>query len=160
MKRSFRIGFSFGLTTGIITTLGLMVGLHSSTYDKIAVIGGILIIAIADSLSESMGIHISLETENHLSNKAIWEATVYTLANKFIFSSIFIIPVLLFELTTAIIISIMIGLYLIFVLSIVIARSRNEPPLRVVIEHLAISVVVIILTHFIGQWIHYTFGCL
>jgi len=52
MKRSFRIGFSFGLTSGIITTLGLMVGLYSSTNSQLVVIGGILTIAIADSLSD------------------------------------------------------------------------------------------------------------
>jgi len=28
MKHSLKTGFSFGLTSGIITTLGLMVGLH------------------------------------------------------------------------------------------------------------------------------------
>ena len=47
MKRSVKAGFSFGLTSGVITTLGLMVGLHSSTHSKLVVIGGILTIAIA-----------------------------------------------------------------------------------------------------------------
>ncbi|GAI31399.1 unnamed protein product, partial [marine sediment metagenome] len=39
MKHSIKTGFSFGLTSGIITTLGLMVGLHSSTGSKLVVIG-------------------------------------------------------------------------------------------------------------------------
>jgi vacuolar iron transporter family protein len=39
MKRSFRKGVSFGLTSGIITTLGIIVGLHSGTNSKILVIG-------------------------------------------------------------------------------------------------------------------------
>ena len=48
MNHSLRVGFSFGLTSGLITTLGLMVGLSSGTHSKLVVIGGILTIAIAD----------------------------------------------------------------------------------------------------------------
>ena len=70
MKRSVKAGFSFGLTSGVITTLGLMVGLHSSTHSKLVVIGGILTIAIADALSDSMGVHIAVESQNKFTAKA------------------------------------------------------------------------------------------
>ena len=62
-KHSLEVGLSFGITSGIITTLGLMVGLHSGTHSKVTVIGGILTIAIADSFSDALGIHISEESE-------------------------------------------------------------------------------------------------
>jgi hypothetical protein len=45
MKLSFKTGLSFGLTSGVITTLGLMVGLHSGTHSRTVVIGGIVTIA-------------------------------------------------------------------------------------------------------------------
>ncbi|UCE51174.1 MAG: hypothetical protein JSV31_18140 [Desulfobacterales bacterium] len=48
MQDSLRTGISFGLTSAVITTLGLMVGLHSGTHSKIVVLAGILTIAIAD----------------------------------------------------------------------------------------------------------------
>ena len=44
MKDSLRTGISFGLTSAVITTLGLMVGLHSGTHSKI--VGEHLMIAI------------------------------------------------------------------------------------------------------------------
>jgi len=72
MKRSFRIGFNFGLTSGIITTLGLMVGLHSSTDSKFVVIGGILTIAIADAFAESMGVHFATESETKITKKEVY----------------------------------------------------------------------------------------
>lgn len=153
MRTSWRIGFSFGLSSGIITTLGLMVGLHSGTGSKIIVIGGILTIAIADAFSEAMSIHISQEFENHHSYAEIWESTVSTFFCKFIFSSMFIIPVILFKLRQAIFISILIGLYLIFMISLVIARERKEVAWRVVAEHLSITIIVIVLTHFVGRLI-------
>ena len=49
MKTSTIKGVSFGLTSGIITTLGMMVGLNFSTGSKLVVLGGILTIAIADA---------------------------------------------------------------------------------------------------------------
>ena len=49
LKSSFKVGVGFGLTSGVITTLGLMVGLYSGTASRIAVIGGIITIAVADA---------------------------------------------------------------------------------------------------------------
>ena len=71
MKHSIKTGFSFGLTSGIITTLGLMVGLQSGTHSQLAVIGGILTIAVADAFSDALGIHIAEESENKHSSKEI-----------------------------------------------------------------------------------------
>lgn len=42
MKEQWKAGASFGLTSGPITTMGLMVGLHSGTHAKLAVIGGVV----------------------------------------------------------------------------------------------------------------------
>lgn len=153
MKHSLKIGFNFGLTSGIITTLGLMVGLHSSTHSKLVVIGGILTIAIADALSDAMGIHMAEESENKHTTEEVWESTFSTILFKFIFSSIFILPVLLIELSKAIIISVMFGLYILLVNSFVIAREQNTTPWKIIGEHLIIAVLVIIATHYIGHFI-------
>lgn len=158
MKRSFRFGFSFGLTSGIITTLGLMVGLHSSTDSKFAVIGGILTIAIADAFAESMGVHVATESENRITKKEVWEATFFTFFCKFVFTILFIIPVLIFDLHVAILMSILVGFYLLIILSISIAREKNVEPWKMVLEHVSISVAVIILAHFAGQLIYAAFG--
>ena len=69
MKDSLRTGISFGLTSAVITTLGLMVGLHSGTHSKLVVLAGILTIAIADAFSDALGIHVSKEAENIQSSK-------------------------------------------------------------------------------------------
>jgi hypothetical protein len=94
-KHSLKVGFSFGITSGVITTLGLMVGLHSGTHSKFIVIGGILTIAIADAFSDALGIHISEESEGKHNSREIWESTICTFFAKFVFSLIFIIPILL-----------------------------------------------------------------
>jgi len=158
MRHSIKMGFSFGLTSGIITTLGLMVGLYSGTHSKLVVIGGVLTIAIADAFSDALGIHISEESENRHSAKEIWESTFSTFFSKLIFALTFIIPVLLFEISIAIVVSIVWGLLILSILSINIAREKKEKRWKVVAEHLIIAVTVIIITHFVGEWISSTFG--
>jgi VIT1/CCC1 family predicted Fe2+/Mn2+ transporter len=153
MRHSLKVGFSFGLTSGIITTLGLMVGLHSGTHSKLVVIGGVLTIAIADAFSDALGIHISEESENRHSTKEIWESTVWTFVSKFLFASTFAIPILLFELSTAIIVSIVWGLSLLAAFSLYLAKTQQQKPWGVIAEHLVIALVVIVTTHYVGHWI-------
>ena len=158
MKHSIKTGFSFGLTSGIITTLGLMVGLNSGTHSKLVVLGGILTIAIADAFSDALGIHISEESENIHIAKEIWQSTISTFISKFVFALTFVIPVLLFELSTAIVVSIIWGLLMLSILSYRIAREQGTKSWKVITEHLIIALVVIILTHYLGGWISSRFG--
>jgi VIT1/CCC1 family predicted Fe2+/Mn2+ transporter len=153
MKLSVRKGFGFGLTSGIITTLGLIVGLHSSTHSALVIIGGILVIAIADALSDALGIHISEEYENKHTTKEIWEATIITFISKLISALTFIIPVLLFSLSIAITVSVIWGLSLIAIFSFYLAKQQDVKPYKVVIEHLVIAILVIVITHYIGDWV-------
>ncbi len=152
MEHSLKIGICFGLTSAIITTLGLIVGLHSGTHSKIVVLGGILTIAIADAFSDALGIHISEESELKHTKKEIWKSTYSTFLSKF-FALTFIVPVLLFELSTAIIISIIWGLVMLAALSLTISREKKENPLESIGEHLIIALVVIVITHYAGEWI-------
>ncbi|MBU4360338.1 hypothetical protein KKA66_00575 [Patescibacteria group bacterium] len=151
MQHSTKKGFSFGLTSGIITTLGLIVGLNSSTHSTKVIIGGILVIAIADALSDAFGMHISEEAENQHSDKQIWTATLATFFAKFIFALTFIAPILFLTLNTAIIVSIVWGLGLITFFSYYISRGQGINKYKVIAEHLLIAVIVIIITHFVGS---------
>ena len=158
MRHSLKTGLSFGLTSGIITTTGLMVGLNSGTHSKLVVIGGILTIAIADAFSDALGIHVSEESENKHTPTEIWESTISTFLSKFIFAISFIVPVLVFPLRTAIIISVIWGLSLLGIFSFYIAKGQDTKPWKVVLEHLMIALVVIVITHYVGDWIGKTFG--
>ncbi len=155
MLRSVKTGLCFGLTSGTITTLGLMVGLSSGTNSRSVVLGGILTIAIADSMSDALGIHLSEESKSgdKVPPGHIWLSTLYTFIFKFIFASSFIIPVMLFELKNAVFVSILYGFILLSVLSYFIAREKGESPWKVIAEHLLIAGLVVVLTHYTGNMI-------
>jgi len=157
MKRSLKVGFSFGVTSGIITTLGLMVGLAFSTELKLAVIGGIITIAIADAFSDALGMHVSQESENRHPTKEIWESTLATFLTKFFVALSFVVPVLMLDLHTAVYIGIGWGLLLLSILSYNIARKQKIPAWKAIGEHLVIAIAVIIIAAFVGNWVRTVF---
>jgi VIT1/CCC1 family predicted Fe2+/Mn2+ transporter len=59
----------------------------------------------------------------------------------------------LFELSTAIVISIAWGLIMLAFLSLTISREKKENPWESIAEHLIIALVVILITHFVGEFI-------
>jgi VIT1/CCC1 family predicted Fe2+/Mn2+ transporter len=156
MKSSFKTGLSFGLTSGVITTLGLMVGLHSGTHSRTVVIGGIVTIAVADALSDALGIHIAEESKNNGNVSEIWESTIATFVAKFLIALTFVVPVLLLQLEEAIMVSAVWGLSLLGVLSFLLARAQQIPAWKVIAEHVVIGVSVIAITHYVGGWIRAT----
>ncbi len=158
MKHSMKTGLCFGLTSAIITTLGLMVGLHSFSGSSIVVIGGILTIAIADAFSDALGIHVSEEAENVHTSEEVWESTFATFFAKFLFALTFMVPVLLFDLSTAILVSVGWGLCMLALLSYAIARDEKGSPWKVIVEHLAIALLVVVVVHSIGDWIAETYS--
>ncbi|HLD27341.1 MAG TPA: hypothetical protein VJB39_00635 [Patescibacteria group bacterium] len=153
MKDSTVKGLSFGLTSGIITTLGMMVGLNAGTGSTIVVLGGILTIAIADAFSDALGIHISEEAENQHTQKDIWRATIATFLSKLIFALTFVAPVLLFELSRAVTVSIIWGILVLTLISYLMAKDQKVNPAKVIFEHLLIAVAVIFITKLLGDFI-------
>ena len=152
MKSSFRMGLSFGLTSGVITTLGLIVGLHAGTNSRAAVLGGILTIAIADSFSDALGIHLAEESKG-MAPVLIWESTVATLLSKFIIAATFAVPLLLFELRTSVLVSLLWGIAILTTLSFFTARTQHIPAWKVIGEHLLIALSVVIVSYYVGLWV-------
>lgn len=157
MEHSIKTGLCFGLTSGITTTLGLLVGLYAGTQSKMVVLGGILTIAIADSLSDAMGIHVSEESEGIHSKKEVWIATTATFLAKLLFTLTFIIPVLFLNLPTAVIVSIIWGIFSLSVASFYLEKDNGGNPWESVLEHLILTIIVVVLTYYVGELIYLNF---
>lgn len=154
MKDSIKKGFGFGVTSGIITTLGLTFGLANLGSKEIIIIG-IITIAVADAFSDALGIHISEESEKKHKNseKEVWESTISTYLSKLIVASLFVIPFLFLTIKTSLIISVIYGTILLTFLSYDIAVKRKIKSWKVITEHLGIAFLVIIAANFLSNWI-------
>lgn len=153
MKKSYKAGISFGLVSGVLTTLGLLIGLGVSTKSKAAVIGGILTIAIADALSDSFGVHLSQESSGDNTPRQVWEATFATFFSKFFFALTFLIPISFLSIKVALIVSVIWGLLLISVLSLLIADDGKDSKggkIAVLAEHLSLFLLVVVLSYLVG----------
>jgi len=158
MKRSHKSGLGFGVTSGIIMPIGLIVGLYSSTQNTGVVIGGILTAAIADSFADSLGVHVSKESDHQYSTKEVWEATIATFFSKFFFALMFILPLLLFPLKIAVLTAVILGITILSFFSYFIAKGRNGNPWFAIFEHIGIAVVVIAITYYLPPIINQFFG--
>ena len=153
-----RTGLYFGATSGVITTLGLLTGLYAGTGAVGAVLVGILIIAVADSMSDALGIHLAEEADPNTTTAHVWSATISTFIAKFVFAISFAVPLLLLPLRMAVIASLVWGMGVITVLSYFLAKSTQERPLPIILEHLGIAALVVLLSHLIGAWVGANFG--
>ena len=148
-------GICFGLTTAVITSLGMIVGMHSATSSKLSVVAGIVVMAIADGLSDAVGLHTAeeAEVENGKSKhtpKEIWLTTLFAFLSVSGFTLTFAIPVLICPLETAVILTIAWGMLLLILLNFYIAKIRRENPIKLISEHILLAIFVIIVSHLVG----------
>ena len=114
--------FSFGATSAIVTSLAFIVGLSRSINPKLAIIGSLLVIAVADNISDSLGIHIYQESELKKS-KAVRVSTFYNFLTRFLVILVFISLVAFLPIGYSVIFSMVWGISLLSALSYFIAKE-------------------------------------
>jgi VIT1/CCC1 family predicted Fe2+/Mn2+ transporter len=156
-NKGARTGLFFGATSGVITTIGLIVGLYSGTGSLVAVLGGILVIAVADAMSDALGIHLAQEADPESTHDHVWTATLTTFLTKLVVAASFALPLLWLPLDLAVAVCVSWGLIVIASLSAYLARLQQVPALPIISEHVVIAIAVVAISHFIGIWVHSAF---
>jgi VIT1/CCC1 family predicted Fe2+/Mn2+ transporter len=157
-ERGLLTGIFFGTGSGVITTLGLIVGLFAGTESVAAVLGGILVIAVSDSMSDAFGIHLSEEARPGSTHRSVWLATAATFVTKFLMALTFVVPLLVFPLRSAVLLCVLWGMLVLTIMSIFIARQQKLAPLPVIAEHLGIATLVTILSWLVGLGVNRLFA--
>jgi len=145
--------FSYGITSSVVTSLALIVGLDEITNSKMSIISALLLIAIADNISDSLGIHIYRESAYSKTKNNI---KVYTFSNfltRLTVTLLFVLLVMFLPIQYAILSSIVLGLSLLSALSYLIAVNQKTNPYLQIFQHVGIAIVVLITSHFVGQTI-------
>lgn len=146
-------GAVFGITSGVITTLGVLVGVITATDSKLATVAAILTVAVADAVSDALGIYSAKETEKGVSERTIWRITQASFWTKFTSSVIFIIPMIFFNQILAILISVIAGFTLLFWLGAVVGKIRNKKTLVSSLEHAILGLIVVFVTFLLGRFL-------
>lgn len=144
--------FSFGITSAIVTNLGLIVVLNIGSNAKLNIIAGILVIALADNIADSLGIHIYQESEG-IDAKNVWVSTFTNFLSRLLVSLTFILLVLLLPLELAAVFAIGWGMILLSVVSYLIAQKKEKNVFKSILEHISIAALVVISSYIIRELI-------
>jgi hypothetical protein len=144
--------FSFGAVSAVITCLALITSLDTAATSKLAVIGSLCVIALADNISDTLGIHIYQEGE-YTSFRKVWRLTASNFLARLCVIAVFILFVLLLPPMVAIICSIIYGFFILTVISYLVAQKRQVKPFKIIAEHIAIAIVVLVLSKYISYLI-------
>jgi VIT1/CCC1 family predicted Fe2+/Mn2+ transporter len=151
--------FCFGGPAAIVTSMALIVGLNAATAAKQAIVTSLLIIAVADNLTDSLSLHLFQESER----KAEREAFVTTLVNfltRLVISATFVVILLLLPTPLDVCASTLWGFVLLSALSHLLARSRQVGSATAIIKNCLIALGVIAASTVIGDWIPATLSSL
>jgi len=140
------------MTSATVTDLALIVGLNQTANAKMSIIAAILIIALADNISDSLGIHIFQESER-VERKEIWLSTATNFITRILVSLTFMFLVIFLPMNLAVITSIIWGLLLLSFLSYTIAKEEGANPSLEIIKHLGIAILVILGSDLIRRFI-------
>ena len=143
--------FSFGVTSAIVTSLAFIVGLSESVNSRFAIIISLLVFAVADNISDSLGLHIFQESDLKKS-KAVNVSTFSNFFARFLAVVVFVLLVAFLPIDYAVIFSIVFGISLLAVLSYFIAKEQKSNPYKSILEHLAIAILVIVASYFLREW--------
>jgi uncharacterized membrane protein len=147
--------FSFGATSAVTSCLALLIGLNSLAVSKLGIIGALLVIAFADNIADSLGVHIYAESKSRTHTNV---STISNYLTRLGISLLMIVFVVLLPLMDAIIVSVVFGLLVIAILSYLIARSYRMDSTRLVVEHLIVTGLVLVASQLIGSSIRALFG--
>jgi len=138
-----------GATAAIITSMGLIAGLTQGDSMRKTTIAGLLIIAIADNIADSLGIHIYKESEG-TQRREIASVTYGNFITRFLLVLSFILIVFFLPAVPALIFSSIWGLALLVILSLSIARVKKTSIPAEILWHVAVALVVLISCKFLG----------
>jgi len=143
---------SFGATSAIVTSMGLIIGFGAAGISKPTIIAGLLIVGLADNVTDSLSIHIYQESER-LEQRAAFRATIGNFATRLIISLSFVVLVFSFSGTNTLRACLLWGVVLLASLTWLVARSRNANVPTEILKHLAVAAVVISASLATGKFI-------
>jgi len=144
--------FAYGASSAIMTGLAIIVGLSGTFNAVFNIVTALLIIAIADNVSDAFGIHLQEESQK-LAPKDVGVTTAYNFLARLITTAFLILFVIILPMTLAVIASIIYGFAILIILSYNIAKIQKVNPYKSVIKHLLLAIAIMIASFILRELI-------
>lgn len=148
----------FGLSSGVVTTLGFVVGLGIGLKSTETVLASILIMAFADSLSDSGGIYTEKKMEFFSEKEEAKRTFLLNFFSKAGIILLFVPPFIFLQLNTAILLSVIMAIVILIFLSIEIASVQRGGYVKTIAFHLALFLGISLISLGIGRLIKVFLG--
>jgi len=148
---------SFGATAAIVTSMGLALGLEAAGGSRETIIGALLIVALADNLTDSLSVHLYQEAE-HLEGRQALVSTIANFATRLLcaLSFVALVAVVPSDLRTTVLAGW--GFLLLVLLTYWVARARHAPVAKEIGKHVVVCAIVLGISRWLGIWIAGRFG--
>jgi hypothetical protein len=137
--------------------MALIVGLDAATVTKTAVVGGLLIVGIADNLTDSLSVHIYQEAER-LAERQAFQTTVSNFFTRLAVSASFACLFVSLPTSVAIYACLLWGFFLLSGLSYLLAKTRRVGAFAEICKHAGVAVVVIVTSKAVGLLVRAMMG--
>ena len=141
---SLSIGNIFGSISGVITALGLIVGMYGANIKAAAIIVGLVSIAIGDSISDALGIYYGVNYSN--SEADARKQALMTLIAKFSIPMLMTIPFRYMSVKDAVVANILFGILIVFYIS-----NRMFDEYKDIVVNIGILLCAIAITYYFGE---------
>jgi hypothetical protein len=148
---------SYGGTAAIVTNMALIAGLQQASAPKASIIGSLLIIALADNMTDALSIHVYQESER-LEPREAFRATLSNFGTRLGVSLTFILLVALLQPALAAVLCLAWGLALLGGLTWLLAAQRGANVPLEILKHFGAAFAVIATGKAIGASILAYFG--
>lgn len=154
-NKEIQQGISYGIISGTLTTIGIILGfIHSTGIKKKIILTAIISAVAADSISDGYSIYFSNKTIFNDNKQAI-KGGLVTFAIKLAVGSTFCIPFIFWNnITTAIYLSIIWSFILLFVDSLYISKLKNyddTKTLKEVITQFGLGAIIMTVAYIVSH---------
>ena len=153
-------GVAFGTMDGLITILGVVIGIASATDSSGAVVIAGLVAGLANAFGNSFGFYASelaeraehIQENQHLSSMTeTRRSTILAFAHSLASTLVIVAPFTVLSLTSAMIVSLILALVLLFALGALVGKFSHASPWRFGVRYVILGVAGAALSFVIGQ---------
>ena len=148
---------SFGGTAAIVTSMGLILGLDAAASSAQSIVSALLIVALADNLSDSLSVHVYQEAEK-LESREAFRSTLANFVTRLLVASSFVVLVIALPRDLLATATVAWGFLLLGLLTFRIARARGARVDKEIAKHVVIAAIVLVISRWLGTWIAESFG--
>ena len=148
---------SFGGTAAIVTSMGLIMGLDAAASSAQSIVSALLIVALADNLSDSLSVHVYQEAEK-LESREAFHSTLANFVTRLLVALSFVVLVVALPRDLLATVTVPWGFLLLALLTFRIARERGARVDKEIAKHVVVAVIVLVISRWLGTWIAGSFG--